>query len=87
LQNLKKIRYTNGTGPVTLPVDNKKRDSVINSKGKSPKSAKFSNIWCHYYENNNHNHNNNTADCRALAKFKQQKKDRFEAKAVSGKSL
>jgi hypothetical protein len=33
-------------------------------------------MWCHYCDKNNHN----TADCRAIAKFKQQKKARFEAK-------
>jgi hypothetical protein len=32
---------------------------------------------CHYCENNNHN----TADCRAIDKFKQHNKARFEAKA------
>jgi hypothetical protein len=36
-------------------------------------------MWCHYCDKNNHN----TADCRAIAKFKQQKnnKAQFEAKA------
>jgi hypothetical protein len=34
-------------------------------------------MWCHYCDNNNHN----TADYRAIAKFKQQKKACFEAKA------
>jgi hypothetical protein len=36
-------------------------------------------MWCHYCDKNNHN----TADCKAIAKFNQQKnnKDRFEAKA------
>jgi hypothetical protein len=40
-------------------------------------------MWCHYYDKNNHN----TADCRAIAKFKPQKKNKacFEAKAGSGK--
>jgi hypothetical protein len=40
-------------------------------------------MWCHYCDKNNHN----TADCRAIAKFKQQKnnKARFEAKAGPGK--
>jgi hypothetical protein len=36
---------------------------------------------CHYCDKNNHN----TADCRAIAKFKQQKKACFEAKARLGK--
>jgi hypothetical protein len=36
-------------------------------------------MWCHYCDKNNHN----TADCRAIAKFKQQKNNKacFEAKA------
>ena len=55
-----------------LPVDNKK--TVSSSVGRS----KVSNLWCHYCERNNHN----TADCRAIAKMKQQKKVRFETKAA-----
>jgi hypothetical protein len=44
-------------------------------------------MWCLYCDKNNHNHNHNTADCRAIAKFKQQKKKKacFEAKAGPGK--
>jgi hypothetical protein len=38
-------------------------------------------MWCHYCDKNNHN----TADCRAIAKFKQQNKACFEAKAEPGK--
>jgi hypothetical protein len=38
-------------------------------------------MWCHCCDKNNHN----TADCRAIAKFKQQKKAHFEAKAGSRK--
>jgi hypothetical protein len=40
-------------------------------------------MWCHYCDNNNHN----TADCRAIAKFEQQKNNKagFEAKAGPGK--
>jgi hypothetical protein len=36
-------------------------------------------MWCHYCDKNNHN----TADCRAIAKFKQQKNNKacFDAKA------
>jgi hypothetical protein len=34
-------------------------------------------MWCYYCDKNKHN----TADCRAIAKFKQQKKAQFEAKA------
>jgi hypothetical protein len=40
-------------------------------------------MWCHYCDKNNHN----TADCRAIVKLKQQKKNKacFEAKAGPGK--
>jgi hypothetical protein len=40
-------------------------------------------MWCHYCDKNNHN----TADYRAIAKFKPQKKNKafFEAKAGSRK--
>jgi hypothetical protein len=75
LENLEKIRRTNGPNPSSLPVDNKK--SVTSSLGKSSKHHKGSNMWCHYCDKNNHN----TADCRAISKFKQQKKASFEAKA------
>jgi hypothetical protein len=77
LENLEKIRRTNGPNPSSLPVDNNKIVSVTISVGKSSKNHKGSNKWCHYYDKNNHN----TADCRATDKFKQQKKVCFEAKA------
>jgi hypothetical protein len=77
LENLEKIRRTNGPNPSSLPVDNNKIVSVTISVGKSSKNHKGSNKWCHYYDKNNHN----TADCRAIDKFKQQKKACFEAKA------
>jgi hypothetical protein len=40
-------------------------------------------MWCHYCDKNNHN----TANCREIAKFKQEKKNKdcFEAKAGPGK--
>jgi hypothetical protein len=81
LENLEKIRHTNGPNPSSLPVDNKK--SVTISVSKSSKNHKGSNMWCHYCDKNNYN----TADCRAIAKFKQQKKNKafFEAKAGPGK--
>jgi hypothetical protein len=79
LENLEKIRRTNGPNPSSLPVDNKK--PVISSVGKPSKHHKGSNMWCHYCDKNNHN----TAYCRAIAKFKQQKKVCFEAKAGPGK--
>jgi hypothetical protein len=79
LENLEKIRRTNGPNPSSLPVDNKK--SVTSSVGESSKNHKGSNMWCHYCNKNNHN----TADCRAISKFKQQKKACFEAKGGPGK--
>jgi hypothetical protein len=69
LENLEKIRRTNGPNPSSLPVNNKK--FVTSSVGKSSKNHKGSNMWCHYCDKNNHN----TADCREIAKFKQQKKN------------
>jgi hypothetical protein len=81
LENLEKIRRTNSPNPSSLQVNNKK--SVTSSVGKSSKHHKGSNIWCHYCDKNKHN----MADCRAIAKFKQQKNNKvpFEAKAVPGK--
>jgi hypothetical protein len=35
LENLEKIRHTNGPSPVSLPVDNKKSVTVANSVSKS----------------------------------------------------
>jgi hypothetical protein len=81
LENLEKIRHTNDPDPSSLPVDNKKRVSITSSVGKSSKNHKHSNIWCHFCDKNNHS----TANCRAIAKLKQQKKARFEAKAEPGK--
>jgi hypothetical protein len=81
LENLENIRRTNGPNPSSLPVDDKKRESVTSSVGKSSKNHEGSNMWCHYCDKNNHN----TADCRAIAKFKQQKEACFEAKARPGK--
>jgi hypothetical protein len=81
LENLEKIRCTNGPNPSSLPVDNKKSVSVTSNVRKPSKNHKGSNMWCHYCDKNNHN----TADCRAIAKFKQQKKVHFEAKAGPGK--
>jgi hypothetical protein len=75
LENLEKIRRTNGPNPSSLPVDNKK--SVTSSVGKSSNNHKGSNMWCHYCDKNKHN----TADCRVIEKFKQQKKACIEAKA------
>jgi hypothetical protein len=74
LENLEKIRCTNGPNSSSLPVDSKK--SVTISVFRPPKTSKGSNMWCHHCDKNNHN----TADCRAIAKFKQQKKTCFEDK-------
>jgi hypothetical protein len=70
LENLEKIKKSNEVAP--LPVVNK------NAVGSSVCRSKVSSLWYHYCEKNNHN----TADCRAIAKTKQQKKVRFEAKSV-----
>jgi hypothetical protein len=81
LENLEKIRPTNDPNPSSLPVDDKKRVSVTSSVGKSSKNHKGSNMWCHFCDKNNHN----MANCRAIAKIKQQKNNKacFEAKAGS----
>jgi hypothetical protein len=64
LENLEKIRLTNGPNPSSLPVDNNKRVSVTSNVSKSL-NHKGSNMWCQYCNKNNHN----TDDCRAIAKF------------------
>jgi hypothetical protein len=81
LENLEKIRCTNGPNPSSLPVDNKKRVSVPISVGKSSKNHISSSMWCHYCDKNNHN----AADYREISKFKQKKKACFEAKDGTGK--
>jgi hypothetical protein len=81
LENLEKIRRTNSPNPSSLPEDNKKSVSDTRSVGKPSKNHKGSNMWYHYCDKNNHN----TADCRAIAKFKQQKKAYSKAKAGPGK--
>jgi hypothetical protein len=82
LENLEKIRRTIGPNPSSLPVDNKKSVTATSSVGKSSENHKGSNMWCHYCDKNNHN----TANCRGIAKFKQQKNNKacFEAKAGPG---
>jgi hypothetical protein len=83
LENLEKISHTNGPNPSSLPVDNKKRVSVTISVVKSSKNHKASNMWCHYCDKINHN----TADCRAIAKFKQQKRITLKPNLDSERSL
>jgi hypothetical protein len=80
LENLEKIRRTNGPNPSSIPVDNKKWHSVIRSVGKSSKNHKGSNMWCHYCDKNNHK----TADCRATANLNSRKAC-LEAKTGLGK--
>jgi tetratricopeptide (TPR) repeat protein len=79
LENLEKIRRTNGPNPSSLPVDNdnKKTVSDTSSVGKSSKNHKGTCGATILTKNHN------TADCKAIAKFKQQKKNKacFEAKA------
>jgi hypothetical protein len=76
LENLEKIRRTNGPNPSSLPVDNENTVSVTSSVGKSSKNHKGSSMWCHYCDKNKYN----TADFRAIAKFKQQKTTRLALK-------
>jgi hypothetical protein len=45
LENLEKIRCTNGPNPSSLPVDNKKQVYVTSSVGKPSKNHKGSNMW------------------------------------------
>jgi hypothetical protein len=78
LENLEKIKRTNGVAP-TLPVDNKRK--VASSSIGVAIGKKNSKMWCHYCDKNNHN----TADCRAIAKAKQRKNGHFNANAVPGK--
>jgi hypothetical protein len=69
-KNLEKIRRTNGPNPSSLPVDNENTVSVTSSVvGNFSKNHEGSNMWCHYCDKNNHK----MADCRTIAKFKQQK--------------
>jgi hypothetical protein len=69
LENLEKIRCTNDLSLSTTSLDKKKTVSVTIIIGESSKNRKVSNMWCHYCDKNYHN----TADCRAIAKFKQRK--------------
>jgi hypothetical protein len=55
LENLEKIRRTNGPNPSSLPVYDKKEISVTSSVVKSSKNHKGSNMWCHYCDKSNHN--------------------------------
>jgi hypothetical protein len=63
LESLEKIRCTNGPGPATIQVDNKKRVFIISSVGKPSKNPKPSSMWCHYCDKSKHK----MADCRVIA--------------------
>jgi hypothetical protein len=63
LDNLEKVRHTNGLNYTSLPLDNKK--SVTSNVDNSPKNPKGYNMWCHYCDKNNHN----TADHRAIVQI------------------
>jgi hypothetical protein len=83
LENLEKVRCTNGPNPSSLSLEIRICTSVTISVCKSSNNHKGSNMWCHYCDKNS----NKTADCRAIAKFKQQKKKKkpsFEAKSGLG---
>jgi hypothetical protein len=67
LETLEKIRRTNGPGPATIPVGDKKSDTATSIAGNSSNNPKSSKMWCHFCEKNKHN----MANCRAIAKFKQ----------------
>jgi hypothetical protein len=81
LESLEKIGRTNGPNPTSVPVNNKK--SVTNIVGKSSENYKGSNLWYHYRDKNNHN----MADCRAIAKFKHQKRLALKSKLDLERSL
>jgi hypothetical protein len=58
LENLEKIRCTNGPAPA-LAIENKK---LITSRVGVGKTKKTSNMWCHYCDRSNHN----MANCKAI---------------------
>jgi ABC-type histidine transport system ATPase subunit len=79
LKESENIRRTNGPSPAALPVEKKK--SVTSCVSKVSINTKAFNLWSHYCGKKNHN----TADCKVIAKFKQQKKACFEDKAGTRK--
>jgi hypothetical protein len=83
LENLGKIRRTNGPGLALLQVDDKKSFlvSVTSILCKSSKNPNASKVWFHYCDKNKHN----SDDCREISKFNRQKKACFEAKYGLGK--
>jgi hypothetical protein len=61
LENLERIRRTNGPTPAKLSIDNKKSFISVRMSSKHPMASK---MFLHYYHKNNHKHN--TAYCRAI---------------------
>jgi hypothetical protein len=76
VENLEKIRHTNGPCPVSLPIENKETVSFTSSVSKSSKNHKAFNMWCLYCDENN---------SRASTKFKQQTNTLVKVKAGPGK--
>jgi hypothetical protein len=85
LKNLEKIRHTNGPAFWLYHRQIMRTcKSVTNSVFKTSKNPKVYDMWSHYCDMIRYN----TADCRAITKFKQQKKAHIEAKSGLGiKSL
>jgi hypothetical protein len=83
LENLEKIRRTNGPNPSSLPVDNNKTVSVTISVDKPPKNYKGSNMWCHYCDKSNHN----TADCKQSTNLSSRNRLALKAKLDPERSL
>jgi hypothetical protein len=81
LENLEKIRRTNGQNPSSLPVYYKK--SVTSSLEKSLNNTKGSKMWYPYCDKNNHN----KADCKAIAKFNSRKRLALKPKLDPERSL
>jgi hypothetical protein len=70
LENLEKIRRTNGPNPSSIPVENKKSVSVPSIVGKSSKNYKGSNMWCHFCDKNKQmNHKWSAMNILELQKF------------------
>jgi hypothetical protein len=79
LENLEKVRRTNGPSP-TLHIDDKKSITSSLGVGKFNKSSKQ---WCHLCDKNNHS----TAYCRAIAKPSSKKRLPLEPRQFPERSL
>jgi hypothetical protein len=76
LENLVKIRRTNGPAPTVAEDNNTSLTSSV--CGGNVKKKQKTKMWCHYCDKNNHN----TADCREITKAKMHKKAKHGTKAV-----